>query len=178
MKTTKPSPLIRRARRALPLACMALAACATLRYTPQEPRVAPAAYTLTDSTAVAVDLSLVPALAQVGGAATVIDERLPRHLIIARPEADRYVVAASHCTHRDRALSYEHEKRRFRCSSLGHSEFELDGTVAGGMAQTPLMVYRSTVAGGKLLVDLTTCCAPGAPCTGPQGAAAAAEQSP
>jgi len=169
---------VRTPRRALPWVVVALAACATLQYTPQEPLVAAAAYTLTDSTAVAVELSLVPALAQVGGAATIVDERLPRHLIIARPEADRYVVAASHCTHRDRALCYDHEKRRFRCSSLGHSEFELDGAVAGGLAEAPLMVYRSTVADGKLLVDLTCCCAPGVPCPCPDGAAPAAAQNP
>lgn len=165
-------------RRPLPWAVLALAACSTIRYTPQEPRVVAAAHSLVDSTCVAVDLALVPSLADVGGAATIVDERLPQHLLIARPEVNQYVVVADHCTHRERALSYEHVRGRFRCSSLGHSEFELDGTVATGMTEAPLMVFRTTLSGSRLMVDLTTCCAPGVPCTCPHGAAAATKERP
>jgi len=147
-----------------------LGACAALRYTPQETVLEPQVYALTDSLCVIVDLARVPDLARVGGAATIVDERLPRNLLIARPEAARYVVVSSHCTHMGRALSYEHGQRHFRCSSLGHSHFHLDGSVVSGPAAQPLMVYRSAVVGGELHVDMATCCAPGAPCPCPPAA--------
>jgi nitrite reductase/ring-hydroxylating ferredoxin subunit len=140
-----------------------LSACAALRYTPQEALVPPSAYTFTDSTAIAVDLSQVPSLQAIGGAATVVDDRLSRHLLIARPTEGEYLVVAAHCTHGGRALSYEHEGRRLRCSSLGHSEFELDGAVISGPADGPVQVYRSRIEGDRLVIELTACCAAGCP---------------
>lgn len=161
------------------LASMIQTGCAALRYTPQEAQVAPEAYTVTgDSLSVTVALARVPELAAVGGAATIIDERLSRHLLIARPGTDEYVVVSSHCTHFGRALSYEHDKRRFRCSSLSHSEFGLDGAVLGGPAEGPIMVYRTTVENDTLCVDLTACAAPGAACPCPRGAADAPSEIP
>ena len=143
-----------------------LQGCATLRYTPQEPVVPKTAYALTDSTEVRVDLSQVPSLQQVGGAATIIDDRLPRHLLIAQTSEGMYVAAAAHCTHGGRALAYEHEDQQLRCSSLGHSKFRLDGSVIGGPAKGPVPLYRVSVVDGQLAIDLTACGVVGCPHAG------------
>jgi nitrite reductase/ring-hydroxylating ferredoxin subunit len=38
--------------------------------------------------------------------------------------------------------------------SLGGSEFELDGKLAEGPAQRPIVAYKSRVEAGELVVDL------------------------
>lgn len=76
-----------------------------------------------------VILDKVPELAKIGGAVTIVDEDLPNYLIIAQVEENEYVVASSQCTHRGMALAYDHQAKRFRCSSGGGSEFRLDGSV-------------------------------------------------
>jgi cytochrome b6-f complex iron-sulfur subunit len=133
-------------------AALALAGCATLSYRAQAPLTAPDAYAIDPDGLVTVELGLVPSLEAVGGAATIEDERLPNHLIIVRPAADRYVAASSHCTHRKMALGYDHESQVFRCSALGKSEFGLDGAVLSGPASSPLRVYSTSLGGGTLVI--------------------------
>lgn len=133
---------------------LSLWGCATFKYVPQEQQIPRAAYAIEDGEVIVVDLARVPVLQTVGQAATIVDERLSRHLLIAHPAADEYVVVAAHCTHRDRALSYQHETGQFRCSSLGHSTFALDGTPTGGPAKKPLQVFRASVEAGQLRIQL------------------------
>jgi Rieske Fe-S protein len=124
-----------------------------LTYRTQEPVVSQTAYLITGDS-VLLDLSAVSGLQEVGGAATIEDDRLPTYLVIARPEADSYIVASSRCTHMGRALAYNHEKRVFRCSSLGKSEFDLDGLVLSGPAGRDLRIYATERDGAKLRIQL------------------------
>jgi nitrite reductase/ring-hydroxylating ferredoxin subunit len=134
------------------LAAVSLAGCATISYRTQVPLTAPDAYTIEPDGSVAITLGLVPSLEAVGGAATIEDQRLPNHIIIVQPAADRYVAASSHCTHRKMALGYDHESQVFRCSALGKSEFGLDGVVLSGPASSPLEIYSTNLVGGTLVI--------------------------
>lgn len=145
-------------RRLLILQCVGIAAvsaCSTLSYVSQAPVVATDAFEIREDSSVAVFLDRVPSLDTVGGSATLEDDRLPQFIIIARPAAGEYVAASSLCTHRERALGYVHERRVFLCSSMGKSEFALDGSALKGPAEDPLLVYKTTLEGNVLEIQLS-----------------------
>jgi Rieske Fe-S protein len=132
-----------------------LAGCATISYRTQEARVAPDAYAIQPDRSVSLELANVPSLEVVGGAATIEDDRLPNRVIIVRPSVDQYVAASSHCTHREKALAYDHESQVFRCSAFGKSEFGLDGAVLSGPASSPLRIYTTDIDSGILVIRVT-----------------------
>ena len=127
--------------------------CATLSYSTQEAIVSEDAYSIMQDGAIRVNIALVPSLQEVGGAATIEDPRLGGNLIIARPNDNEYVAASSHCTHRAKALGYDHEAHAFRCSAMGKSEFGLDGTVRKGPAERNLQVYEVTLEESSLIIS-------------------------
>jgi Rieske Fe-S protein len=129
-----------------------ISSCATFSYRTQEAVIPEEAYSVMEDGSVRVDLSLVPSLEGVGGAATIEDHGLTRNLIIVRPDENDYVAASSHCTHRGKALAYDHEARAFRCSAMGKSEFGLDGRVLKGPAKRPLRIYAITFEGDSLVI--------------------------
>jgi Rieske Fe-S protein len=139
---------------ALSLLLISLAACSSLQYTSQEPEIGADAYTIKGET-VEVTLAEVPALSQVGGAATIVDDTLPSYLIIVQPEAGEFVVASSRCTHRGMALSYQHNTKEFQCSSGGGSKFKLDGSVTKGPAENRLRIYPVSIEDGILIIDIS-----------------------
>ena len=101
---------------------------------------------------ITVALSKVPELAQVGGSIKIIDPALSDSLIVARTGEADYVAASIHCTHRGVEVEYHHDKKCFKCSSMGGSKFELDGTRAGGPAKDPLKTYGTSVANDELTI--------------------------
>jgi cytochrome b6-f complex iron-sulfur subunit len=139
---------------ALSLLLISLAACSMLQYTSQEPEIGADAYTIKGET-VEITLTKVPSLSQVGGTATIVDEKLPNYLIIVQPEAGEYVAASSRCTHRGMALSYKHETKEFQCSSGGGSKYKLDGSVTKGPAEEPLIICPVSLEGGILIIDIS-----------------------
>jgi Rieske Fe-S protein len=138
----------------LALAAALAAGCATITYRTQEALVSAEAYTFAADGSILLELDAVPGLDTVGGAATIEDDRLANHIILARPSEGEFVAASSHCTHRRMALLYDHEEGVFRCSALGKSEFGMDGAVVSGPASRPLAVYETTVEGRTLTIDL------------------------
>jgi Rieske Fe-S protein len=136
----------------LVMVSLTISGCATLQYVSQEPEITEEVYSLSGNT-VEVSLDRVPELEEVGNAVTIVDDRLPTYLIIARTEEDSYVVASSECTHRGMALSYEHDKKVFRCSSLGHSEFNLEGSPGEGFTEEPLRIYKHSIEGDLMTIS-------------------------
>jgi len=132
-----------------------ISSCSTFKYMNQAPEVPASAYTIGNDEIIRIDLNKVKSLSEVGGSALLIDENLTNFLLIAHTAKDDYIVASSHCTHRGMALGYNHEQKTFRCSSLGHAKFKLDGTVISGPAKKPLKIYVSNVANDTLAIDLT-----------------------
>ncbi len=112
--------------------------CATFTKKGRTPPIAATAYTVRDGV-LTVMLDQVPELAAAGGAVKVIDGRLPTPLIIARTGASRYVAVSLLCPHRSAEVEYQHAEQRFRCASLGHSAFGLDGARQRGPAKHGLI---------------------------------------
>lgn len=102
---------------------------------------------------VRVAVAKVPELAKVGGSATVKHDALPETVLVARTDDKTYVAASTRCTHFGMPVSYVHEAKQFRCCSLGHSTYKLDGTIVSGPAKRPLKIYPTRLDGEILVVD-------------------------
>ena len=89
-----------------------------------------------------IALEGIPELARVGGSVKVTSKQLSDPLIIAHVSEGKYVVASVRCTHWGRELEYLPEAQKFRCVSLGHSEFSTDGSLLKGPAERPLRIYE------------------------------------
>ena len=127
--------------------------CATFTKKGQTPLIDAAAYVIEGNT-VSVEMAKVPPLAVVGGSVKVIDARLPTPIIIARKGETEYAVVSLLCPHRCVEVEYQHEEKRFRCASLGHSKFGTDGALQKGLAEKGLTRYEAQLdpAGGKRLL--------------------------
>ena len=131
-----------------------LSGCATFNKIGGTPPLLANAYAIKPPGTVTVVLNKAMPLAVAGGAAKIIDPALRDPLIIARVAGDNYVVAALRCPHRGVELEYQPDNRRFRCASLGHSKFALDGHKLGGPASRGIKVYTASVANGILTIKL------------------------
>jgi cytochrome b6-f complex iron-sulfur subunit len=94
-----------------------------------------------------IALEGIPELSRVGGSVKITTSQLSDPLIIARVSEAEYVVASVRCTHWGRELEYLPEARKFRCVSLGHSEFSTDGSLLKGPAERPLKLYEVSPRG-------------------------------
>jgi nitrite reductase/ring-hydroxylating ferredoxin subunit len=131
-----------------------LSSCATFTKIGDTPPLPANAYAVKPPGTVTVVLNRATPLAAAGGAAKIIDPALRDPLIIARVTDDKYVVAELRCPHRGVELQYQPENKRFRCASLGHSMFALDGHKLGGPAARGIQVYSVSVADGTLTIKL------------------------
>ncbi len=127
--------------------------CATFTKKGNTPAIAAEAYVI-EGNSVKVSLDKVPPLAAVGGSVKVIDSRLPTPIIIARKGEADYAVVSLLCPHRGVEVEYQHEEKRFRCASLGHSKFGADGALQNGLANKGLTRYEAKLdpADGKRLL--------------------------
>jgi nitrite reductase/ring-hydroxylating ferredoxin subunit len=89
-------------------------------------------------------LDEIPELSRVGGSVKITSSELADPLIIARVGDAEYVAASVRCTHWGREVEFVPEAGKFRCVSLGHSEFSTDGSLLEGPAEKPLPVYEVT----------------------------------
>ena len=105
-------------------------------------------------------LSKVPELKVVGGSVKVIDSRLVEPVIIVRTGESDYAVVSIKCPHRGVEVEYRHKEQQFRCASLGHSTFKLDGSLKRGLAKKALTRYDAIVdsADPNCLVIANVCC--------------------
>lgn len=132
-----------------------LSGCATFTKVGATPPLPGNAYAVAPPDKVTVHLRVAGALADEGGSAKLIDPGLPEPLIIARVGRDRFVVASLRCPHRGVELEYQAGQERFRCASLGHSKFALDGSRLAGPANRAIRTYPASVVGGDLVIRLT-----------------------
>jgi len=131
-----------------------LSGCATFTKIGDTPPLPADAYAVKPPGTVTVTLNKATPLATLGGAGKIIDPALRDSLIIARVENNGYIVASLLCPHRRVELEYQPDNKRFRCASLGHSKFALDGHKLGGPAPRGIKVYTSSVADGTLTIKL------------------------
>jgi len=137
-------------------ACMCgLSGCATITKVGDTPQIESSAYSIKEGPSVQLSLEQSPQLASVGGSGKIIDAELGDSLIIARIAETEYVVTSIKCTHRGTEVEYHHDKGKFKCASLGGSEFALDGSSLGGFGKDPLTSYPVSVAEGMLTIDMS-----------------------
>jgi hypothetical protein len=106
--------------------------CATFSKVGTTPAIAVDTYSIEGKT-LNVLLDKTPALTRVGGAVKIIDARLPMPLLVARTGDATYAVVSLLCPHRHVEVEYQHQDKLFRCASLGHSKFGLDGKLIKSM---------------------------------------------
>ncbi len=107
-----------------------------------------------EGTTLVLDLARIPDLRDVGSACAVADAGRNVNIIVARPEARRYVAIDRSCTHGGAQCTYVHSRRRLRCTSLNHAEYELDGTLLHGRTHGNLRDYAVQFDGARLRIAL------------------------
>ena len=75
-------------------------------------------------------------------------------MILAHVEDNRFEIASLHCTHRGVEVEYDHLETRFKCPSLGHSTFTMDGANISGPAKRPLKKYEAVLKDALLIIDV------------------------
>ncbi len=100
-------------------------------------------FSITDSKVI-LKLSKIESLKKVGQAVKFIvrdQQDAELKIIVIHSEESRYKAFLDSCTHGGRELNYEHDEKKFICSSFGHSQFDLDGTRLKGPAEKPLTEF-------------------------------------
>lgn len=101
-----------------------------------------------------LDLRRIPDLREVGSACAVVDAGRGVNIIVARSDARHYVALDRSCTHGGAQCAYVHRRRRLRCTSLNHAEYELDGTLLHGRTHGNLRAYSVRLDGARLRIAL------------------------
>jgi len=109
-----------------------LSGCATFTKVGSTPAIPAGAYTV-DKKLLRILLDKTPELSTAGGSVKIIDAQLPMPLLVARTGENTYSVVSLLCPHRNVEIEYQHQEKHFRCASLGHSKFGLDGKVIKSM---------------------------------------------
>ncbi|HPA17832.1 MAG TPA: Rieske 2Fe-2S domain-containing protein [Verrucomicrobiae bacterium] len=136
-------------------ACLCgLSGCATFTKVGATPALPAGACAIEPGRKVTVFLKKAPALASVGGSVKIVDPALPEPLIVARVDRGRFAVVSLHCPHRGVELEYQAAQKQFRCASLGHSKFALDGSKLGGPAPRAVKTYAASVQADNLVIRL------------------------
>jgi len=124
--------------------CAANSGCATFTKVGKTEPIPTDAYSIEEK-GVRVVLTKTPPLGKIGGAVKIIDDKLPTPLIIGRTGKTEYAVVSLLCPHRGAEVEYRHKDMQFRCASLGHSKFKLDGTLIKGMTKDSLVEYAAAL---------------------------------
>lgn len=115
---------------------------------------APAESVSFEGATLVLDLRRIPDLREVGSACAVVDAGRNVNIIVARSNARHYVALDCSCTHGGAQCAYVHRRRRLRCTSLNHAEYELDGTLLHGRTHGNLRAYSVRLDGARLRIAL------------------------
>lgn len=74
-------------------------------------------------------------------------------ILVVHSGDDAYQAFANQCTHRGKELNYLHEKK-LQCLSR-KSQFDLEGNVIKGPAESALLVYPSRREGDELVIEVS-----------------------
>ncbi len=121
-----------------------LRGCATFSKVGNTPAISGGAY-IVENDKVRIDLAKVAELGRVGGSVKIIDSKLPQSIIVARSGDTEFVAVSLQCPHRGVEVEYRHAKKQFRCASLGHSTFGMDGARKKGFANTSLRKFEAQI---------------------------------
>ena len=130
-----------------------LSGCATFTMIGSTPPIPSGSYSL-DNNQIRVTLDKVAELGKVGGAVKITNTKLPQPIIVARVAGSEYVALSIKCPHRGVEVEYEHDAKKFRCASLGHSTFALDGALLKGLASRSLKRFEAKLEPNSLVILL------------------------
>jgi len=122
-------------------------------------RILPPAYEIEAShpkREIIIDTGQAPELLNEGSAVKIIDEHLTHSIIIANTGHNAFSALSIACTHNLLEVEYRHDQKRFRCISINHAEFGLDGKVLKGPTRTPLIYYPIHRQDDRLILTLST----------------------
>ena len=117
------------------------------------PEIPPASFTIQGAVLI-IDLQRAPELRKSGAAVRVVDLERKVNLIVVHPAKNRFAALDRSCTHGGAQVVYNGHNQTVQCTSWGHSEFALDGTVLGGTAKRPVRAYGIRRAGDRLEIVL------------------------
>jgi cytochrome b6-f complex iron-sulfur subunit len=100
---------------------------------------------------VAVPLDTVPALARVGGFATVAVKGV--ELLLLRPSEKKIVALSPICTHEKCTVVYNPDSKAIDCPCHG-SRFDGTGTPTKGPANSPLTRYPAGLKENQVIIKL------------------------
>lgn len=105
---------------------------------------------------VIVELSMVPALIDVGGAVKFITTDQggsELKIIVVHAAKNHYQAYTNSCTHNGKELDYLHQDQRLACCGR-NSQFDLAGNVIRGPAEKVLQRYDTRLAGESLFIEI------------------------
>lgn len=120
------------------------------------PQIHPPAYEIAASdkqTEIIIHTGKIPDLLSEGTAVKIIDPQARDSIIIANTGGSVFVALSISCSHNGFEVEYEHDKKIFRCISIGHAEFSCDGKVLSGPANKQLNAYPARLQEDKLIVS-------------------------
>ncbi len=72
-------------------------------------------------------------------------------VIVAKTSAGEYIAVSAACTHQGTNVQFQSSNNRFHCPSHG-ANFNTNGTVQNGPANSPLTKYNTNLSGNMLRV--------------------------
>lgn len=72
-------------------------------------------------------------------------------VIVAKTSAGEYIAVSAACTHQGTNVQFQSSNNRFHCPSHG-ANFNTNGTVQNGPANSPLTKYNTSLSGNMLRV--------------------------
>ena len=109
-----------------------------------------------DGGRVIVSLTAADQLNPVGGAVKfTLDggEDAGEKIVIVHSGDETYQAFADRCTHNGKELDYLHEGKKLQCRS-GKAQFDLEGNVIKGPAESALLAYPTRREGDKLVIEV------------------------
>jgi len=107
-----------------------------------------------DGEKVILDLSSIGELKKVGSAAVIFDDRRKLNMIVIHVTRKHFAALDRTCTHGGAMCSYNHNRHTLQCTSLGHAEYSLDGTLLHERTHGNLQSYRVKLNGKRLEIFL------------------------
>lgn len=100
-----------------------------------------------------LELGQVGHLAAIGGSVKVTATSGLK-VCIVRASNNEYTAFENRCAHGGQELEYQPDKRELRCTSFGHSRYDLQGNVLRGPAKGPLRMLPTKLVDKVLEVAM------------------------
>ena len=94
----------------------------------------------------------VSKLAEKGGAVYLQGKGLAKPILVVKSQNGDYLAFTNCCTHLGRRIDPVAGEDKLRCCSIGHSQFDHDGSVLSGGAKDPLKKHEVALGEDSVLI--------------------------